>query len=187
MSEISESSELVEELVLESVKEDKGGHKAPKWHKRVALTSLVLALLTALGGLLAGMTAHEALLERTKEIIDISRVEGDRVSVEVLRAKHEILASLGEAVDPVEVALIQAYEEEEADLIIEAALEEAETQLTGYTHLVLAIAVTVLSVGITLGGMAVVVEEKALWLTGLVIGTVGTLGLALGIVMMLRW
>jgi hypothetical protein len=62
-------------------------------------------------------------------------------------------------------------------LVTEAALGEAETQLTGYTHLVLAVAVTVLSVGITLGGMAVVVEERSLWIVGL----------GLGVYMMLVW
>ena len=184
MSEIGESTELVEELILEAVKEDEAGHRSPRWHRYVALTSLVLALLTALGGLLAGMTAHESLLERTREIIDISRAESDRISVEVLQAKHEILASLGEAVDPAEIALIQTYEEEEAELAMEAALGEAKTQVIGYTHLVLAIAVTVLSVGITLGGMAVVVEERSLWIAGIAIGLVGTVGLAFGIVMM---
>jgi hypothetical protein len=185
VSEIGESSELIDELVMESVKEDEGRHKSPRWHRQVALTSLVLALLTALGGLLAGMTAHEALLERTKEIIEVSRLEGDRVSIEVLEAKHEILASLGETVDPAEIAQIQAYQEEARVLEMEARLEEALAQRTGYTHLVLAIAVTVLSVGITLSGMAVVVEEKRLWLAGMIIGGAGALGLAYGILVML--
>lgn len=187
MSEIGESTELAEELFLESTKEDAGGHKAPRWHKRVALTSLVLALMAALGGLLAGMTAHESLLERTKEIIDFSRAETDRISAEVLQAKHEILINLGQEPDPVEVAELEAFEEDAQERELEATLEEAETQLTGYTHLVLAIAVTILSVGITLGGMAVVVEERSLWIAGLVIGLVGAVGLGLGVYMMFVW
>ena len=185
MSEIGESTELVEELVMESAKEDQVGHKSPRWHKQVALTSLVLALLAALGGLLAGMTAHEALLARTKVVMEVSRSERDRISVQVLETKHEILASLGQAADPAELAQIQAYEEQAADFMMEAALEEVQTQLSGYAHLVLAIAVTVLSVGITLGGMAVVVEERALWIVGLVVGLVGAVGLGFGIVVML--
>jgi hypothetical protein len=185
VSEIGESAELVDELVMESVKEDELAHRSPRWHKQVALSSLILALLTALGGLLAGMTAHEALLERTQEIIEVSRMEGDRVSVEVLTAKHEILASLGQPVDRAEIAQIEAYEEEARELAAEARREEGKAQETGYTQLVLAIAVTVLSVGITLGGMAIVVEEKRLWLAGIGIGAVGAVGLAFGIVLML--
>lgn len=169
---------------MEEAKQDGGAHQAPRWHKYVALSSLVLALLTALGGLLAGMTAHESLLERTREIIDISRFEGDRVSVEVLRSKHEILASLGQEVDPAEVAQIEAYEEEARELQRESFVEEFEVQMTGYTHLVLAIAVTVLSVGITMSGMAIVVEQKSLWIASLAIGAAGILGLAFGIYVM---
>jgi len=56
-------------------------------------------------------------------------------------------------------------------------------QVVDHANNVLAIAVTVLSVGITLSGMAVVVEEKRLWLAGLIIGAGGVLALALGIVM----
>ena len=185
MSEIGESSELVDELFLESVKEDEGAHRGPRWHRQVALSSLVLALLAALGGLLAGITAHESLLERTQEVIAVSRLEGDRVSIEVLRAKHEILSSLGEPVPSAEIARIEAYEEEARELGREATLEEVQARITDYAHLVLAVAVTVLSVGITLGGMAVVVEEKWLWAAGMAIGSVGTLGLAWGIVGML--
>mgnify|MGYP001551131706 FL=1 len=185
MSEIGERAELVDELVMESVKEDESGHKSPKWHRYVALSSLVLALLTALGGLLAGMSAHEALLERTKETIEVSRQEGDLVRADVLKAKHEILASLGEPVDPEEIAQIQAFEEEAKELGIEAEREEEQAQATGYAHLVLAIAVTVLSVGITLGGMAIVVDEKSLWIAGMGIGAVGAVGLAFGIFVML--
>ena len=181
MSEIGESSELVDELMLESIKEDGGTHHAPRWHRYVALSSLVLALLTALGGLLAGMTAHEAQLERTAEIIEVSRLEGDRVTIEVLAAKHEILSTMGQAVDPDELEEIRVYQEEARELEREAFLDEVKAQRTGYSHLVLAIAVTVLSVGITLSGMAVVVEEKRLWVVGMVIGAAGVLGLFFGI------
>lgn len=183
MSEIGESTELIDELFMESVKADRAKHKSPGWHRQVALSSLVLALLTALGDLLAGVTGKEVLLERTQEIIELSRLEGDRVSVEVLKAKHEILVGLGQARNPGEIALVRAYEEQERELSRDARREEFQVQVVDHANNVLAIAVTVLSVGITLSGMAVVVEEKRLWLAGLIIGAGGVLALALGIVM----
>jgi hypothetical protein len=42
-------------------------------------------------------------------------------------------------------------------------------------------AVTILSVGITLCGAAIVVDIKYLWIAGLVFGVIGTIGLAAGI------
>jgi hypothetical protein len=49
----------------------------------------------------------------------------------------------------------------------------------------LAIAVMLFSMGIMLSGMAVVVEDKRLWVAGLAIGAGGFLGLVLGVVRML--
>ena len=184
MSESESSAELVEELVLESAKEDEPG-KGPRWHKQVALSSLVLALLAALAGLLAGLTASQELHVRTREIMEVTRLENERVTIQVLRAKHELLEGLGRAADPDELAQIQVFEEETEALGAELAAEERQDQRTGNTHLILAIAVMLLSVGITLGGMAIVVEEKFLWYAGLAVGAVGILGLVLGIVRML--
>ena len=183
MSEPEMTSELVDELVLESVKEEAG--EGPKWHRQVALSSLILALAAALAGLLAGLTASQELHVRTQEIMELTRLENERVHVEVLKTKHELLDSLGRAVDPGELAQLQAYEEEAEALASELAAEEEQDQRTSSTHLVLAIAVMLLSVGITLGGMAIVVEEKSLWFAGLGIGAVGAFGLALGVVRML--
>jgi hypothetical protein len=72
MTEYSESAELAAELALDEFSEG-----VPSWHRGVAFTILVLSVVTALSALLAGMTAHETLLDRTEEIIDISIAEAD--------------------------------------------------------------------------------------------------------------
>ena len=184
MSESGVSSELVDELVMESVKEDEA-HRGPKWHRQVALSSLILALLAALSGLLAGLTASQELHVRTQEIMDVTRLESERIHVQVLRTKQELLDSLGRTLDPDELAQIRAYEDEVEALREELAAEETRDERAGSTHLILAIAVLLLSVGITLGGMAIVVEEKRLWYAGLIVGVGGFLGLVLGVVRML--
>jgi hypothetical protein len=184
MSESEIASELIDETVIEMIKEDEAG-EGPRWHKQVALFSLILALLAALAGLLAGLSAHEDLHRRTEEIMELSRLENDLVHIEVLRTKHELLYSLGRDVDPAELAQIQAFEEEAEDLVGELTAEERQDRSAGSTHLILAITVTLLSVGITISGMAVVVGERRLWYAGMVFGAGGTLCLALGIVRML--
>lgn len=180
MSELGESTELVSELVMETTHQGEGGQSS-RWHKLVALSTLVLALLTAAGALLAGITAHEAVLERTKQAIEVSILEGDRLTVEILKSKHEMLAVMGHSPDPNEVALIEANEEQIADLLEETAREEGQVQEASSAHLILAIAVTILSVAITLCGMAVVLDTKWLWFGGLVFGLAGAIGLAIGI------
>lgn len=67
---------------------------SPPWHKHVSLTILFMAVLSAVGVMLAGNSAHRAVMERTEEIIEISRLLGDRNYIETLKVKHELLEAL---------------------------------------------------------------------------------------------
>lgn len=186
MSELGESTELANELAMDSMKRDEAEWTPNKWHTWVAMSTLLMALLAAVGALLAGITAHEALLYRTEEVIAISIVEGSQVCVEVLKAKHEILISLGEMPDEAEIAQIQAYDTKVAEFAKEAAREEASAQKAIHPHLIFAIAVTLLAVGTSLGGMAIILDQKLLWYTGMVFGVVGTIGVSAGVVMLFQ-
>ena len=185
MSEEAESPILATELVLEELKADESASQFLHWHKLVALSTLILALFAALGGLLSGITAQESNLEKTEEIISLTVLEGDRVSVEVLKAKHDILISLGEVPDEAEIQAIEEFEDEIAKKRAEVTQEEGLAQAFGQTNLVFAISVTLLAAGISLSGMSVVVSEKWLWAVGLVIGALGAMGIILGIITML--
>ena len=185
MSELNESTELANELIMDSVKEGEIEGKTSAWHNWVAFSTLLMALLTALGALLAGITANEALLSRTEEIIAISTCQGNRAAVEVLKAKHEILISLGETPDEAEIAQIKSYEAEMAELEDEVDRDEAWIQLFIYPHFIFAIAVTLLAVGTSLSGMAIIIDHKLLWYAGMVLGVVGSIGVVVGIVVML--
>jgi hypothetical protein len=73
VTEYGSGSEIAAELALDDLSES-----VPTWFRGVAFTILVLSVVTAVAALLAGMTAHETLLERTEEIIDISIAETDQ-------------------------------------------------------------------------------------------------------------
>ena len=66
MTEYGGASEIAGEMALEEL-----GEGVPSWYRGVALTILALSVVTATAALLAGMTAHETLLDRTEEIIDV--------------------------------------------------------------------------------------------------------------------
>jgi hypothetical protein len=48
--------------------EDETNH--PKWQRQVTMPTMVMALITALGALLAGIIAYEDSIERTNKLID---------------------------------------------------------------------------------------------------------------------
>jgi len=182
VSEGPENAELIDELVFEA---DKEGDTKPAWHRHVALSSLVLSLLAAMGALFAGMSAHEALVERTEEIMDVSRLQADRISIEILENRHRLLEAMEEEVSAEEARKVQEYREHAGDMRLEAQHLEAVVESSMHAHLLLAICVTLLSVGITLGGMAIILETRVLWLSGLVLGAGGGMGVIYGIALML--
>ncbi|MCL1600785.1 MAG: hypothetical protein M3112_04520, partial [Actinomycetia bacterium] len=67
MTGYGESAEIAADLTLEDVAEP-----LPSWYRGVALTILSLSILTAISALLAGLVAHDTLLDRTEEIMGVA-------------------------------------------------------------------------------------------------------------------
>ena len=180
--EQGESIEVVNEMVLESVAADEGLESQPRWHRYVAMTTLIMALIAAVGSLLAGITAHETILDRSRELVDVAIVENDQGNIETLLTKIAILESLGETPDPADLARIEAYEAEIALASEEASEEEASVMSLSSIHLVLAVSVTLVSIALTLSGMAVLVNQKSLWYFGMAFAVVGGVRVIYGVV-----
>ena len=185
MSKLPESMESAQDFITDAMDSQEAGDGHPRWHKHVALTTLVMALLTALGVMLASMSATQSLIERTQEIIEVNSLEGDRVYVETLKSKHEILTALGETPDQAEITTIAAIEEEMLELEIKTVGDESLVTTTTKAHNIFAIAVALLSLGTALCGMSIIVNQKFLWGAGLIFGAVGTAGVGLGVLRML--
>jgi hypothetical protein len=185
MSEVLETVETAQDATIEALEASDMRDQQSRWHQYVALSTMIMALLAAVGGMLAGISSQEALSARTQEIIEMNYLEGDRLYVEILRSRHEILTAIGENLDPAEVAYLATCQEDLEELEANVAREESAALSRSNAHVTFAIAVTLLSLGITLGGMAVVVERKFLWIAGLAIGLVGAVGVIAGGISML--
>ena len=185
MSEHAKTEETAQDFVNAVVDSGEVGEEHPRWHKHVSLIILIMALLSALGAVLAGMTAHHALIERTEGIIELNIMEGDRIYVETLRSKHEILTALGESPDQAEIEAIEAFEKEMQELETETALEEAMVITAIGTNRIFAVVVALLSLGTALCGMSIIADQKSLWIVGTVFGVIGTIGLGIGVLSMI--
>jgi hypothetical protein len=179
--ELEGTAEHGHETIREHLAEGRHGPSSPRWFTYVALSTLLMALLSAFAALMAALSAHEALLERTQEIVDFVALETDRIEIEVLQSKHEILRQFDETPAESELARVEAYREDVARLIEQTVDEESLAQAATHAHLVLAVAVTLLSIGITLGGMAIIANQRFLWIIGLVFGLAGAVGVVLGL------
>lgn len=167
MGELEEASEVGLEVIAESSHELE---QLPTWVAWTAVSTLIMALFSAIGALLAGITANEALLERTSETMQVINRDRDLLQVEILKSKHESLAALDKPAPDDEVRIL-ANKESAKVASEEMKIEGAEIESTMQHHEQFAIGVTLLSIGITLSGMAVVSQRPPIWHVGLVAGT----------------
>lgn len=179
-SEFEESVEVAHELIREEV-----SRKTSRWIEWVAISTMVMALFSALGALLAASTSNELMIKRTKEILEVSQLNADRTDIEILKSKHVLLESLGKKPEASDVERIKNYSYEIRDLKTDAESKERQITLTLYEHELFGIGVTLLSIAITLSGMAVVIKEKKIWFVGLMFAALGTSFLGAGLFKML--
>ena len=180
MTELEESAEAAHDLIREELQR-KNDEDGMRWTGWVLLSTMALALLSALAALLAGFTANEAVLERTQELLEVSYYESDRLNMEILKSKHEILISLGETPSRAKIDRIRKYEDEVSRLKLSVSKEELKAQEAIFEHELFAIGVTLFSIAITLCGMALVVQRRRIWGVGLVFGLAGICIVGLGI------
>lgn len=179
--ELEGTAEHAHETIHEHAIEGRHGPSAPRWFTYVALSTLVMALLSAFAALMAAISAHESLLERTQEILDFVALETDRVEIEVLVTKHDLLRQFEEAPAASELERVRAYHEELERLGERTTEDELIVRTTTHAHIVFAVAVTLLSIGITLGGLALISKQRFLWIIGLVFGLAGAVAVAVGL------
>ena len=155
------------------------------WFRQLSVSTMVMALLAAISGLLAGITSNDLVVERTSEILTVEQLQSDRLTLEILKTKDEILEALDRNVVTDEaINRIRRLEDHIGTLEREAETDESDVVLTLFEHQLFAVAVTLLSLGISLSGLALVSRRKSLWLGGLVLGTGGGCLMGLGLLEM---
>lgn len=105
MTELEEVAEGARDAVLEEVEHPV--KKQPGWVAWLAISTMVMALFCAVGALMAGITANEAVMERTHEIMEVVNRDRDQIEIEILRSKHDVLKALGVAADENERKIVE--------------------------------------------------------------------------------
>ncbi len=153
------------DAVLERQKEATAG--TSRWEGWVALSSSLLAVLSAITALYATFASDKASIAESQKTVIATYASGADATYHVMRVKIDMLKALGKPVDPADEATLK-----ERKLQVEQYREKinASSQAGGYdykTHDQLTIAVALFQVTILLGGLAVVVQRPKLWLFGM--------------------
>ena len=194
MEEMEVPTEHLHEKMQEEAEE-----KKDKWTLYVTLSTAMMAVLAAVGSLLAGHHANEALVERVKASDAWSYYQAKGVKEEVLVNTDKILRAVraggeeknsagasrnGAAAAPVEgdnSKDIAHYEQEKAD--IKKTAEEAEKASEAHAdkHVPLASAVTAFQIAIAVSAISILTRRKNLWYASLLLTVVGVFFLLRGL------
>ena len=184
ISELEEAAEVTHDII----KEDLIHHARDTdltWIDKVALSTMIMALISALGALLAGVTSNQLLIERTESILKMTHMETDRINFEILKSKHDMYKVLSQPINPLEKETVRRYQDHFKKLNDEAKTDNSQAKLTFKNHELFALGVTFLSIAITLSGMSLVTHRKRFWFIGLSFGSVGTAIVTFGVWQML--
>ncbi len=177
-----ESAEAAIEAVEEEEEEaqEQGVGPTP-WVHWASLSTMVMALFSAAGGLLAGVTANEALIERQEELHQLMEVNRDVLETELLRTHLTIFESMGRLPPPPMIERLQSLERTSNQDSEKVLIELESSEATLEAHEIFAVATTLLSVAISLTGMSVIARRRGIWLSSLVIASAGALLLVYGL------
>lgn len=194
MEEGPEPHEWVEKAAEEHSHGAGHGHDAEDGHsgmKASAITAAILAVLAAVGSLLSGHAANEAILSEARATDQWSYYQAKSTKGHLYDVAAEIVAALSVAQDRKAESTAPALDhfktearryDQEKEKIREAAERiEAESHHEYAKHQRFALGIAAFQVGIVLASVSILVRYRALYLLSLVAGAVGLLFLGLGL------
>lgn len=176
-SEIDEIvDDSIEDIGIDAVlerNEQAAVEKKAAWENWVALTSSLLAVVSAIAALLATFESDKAAIAESAETVYAAYQEGANANYTIMKTKLDLLAAMGKPVsteDLDQLASIKAGIQQMKD---KAKAYDHAGQQNYKTHDRMAIAVTLFQMSILLGGLAVLVQRRVFWIFGMGFSLVG--------------
>jgi len=194
MEEGPEPQELVERSVEHHHHEEEHAHPAPESRRDTtisAITAAMLAVLAAVGSLLSGHSANQAILHQDKATDMWALFQARSTKGQIYEMGKELIQGLGEAqgaTDKISPALarfqerIEKYGKEKEEPKQNAEQFEALSEREFEKHHYFAMGVAAFQVGIVLASISIMVRYRFIWLLSLVGGTVGLCLLVKGLI-----
>src|SRR5262249_10855137 len=145
----------------------------PPWIGRVALSSAIIAVAAAVGALMAGHYANEAMLEQMKATDQWAYYQAQGIKDNVLQSKIDLLDALEEKPSEKDQEKVKEYGKEQKEIETEGKKLEEESEHHMKQHSVLARSVTTFQVAIAMAAISVLTKVKNLWYVSLLLGVVG--------------
>ncbi|MCH9697346.1 MAG: DUF4337 domain-containing protein [Gammaproteobacteria bacterium] len=172
MSENESYSEAVVESVMEAAHTET--EKELAWNRWIALTTLLLTVVSAICALGASMSSHEGSRFRDETTLAIAEQSGKRSVIHILKSQKRLFTELKLPVDREVDAVISELEKESVKLQHLANVSKQTAEVEKQTHHLFEFTSTILGVAISFCGLAILLRRKWIWYTGLGVGSIAT-------------
>ena len=182
------------EWVEKAAEEHGHGHEAadgPSGMKASAITAAILAVLAAVGSLLSGHAANEAILSEARATDQWSFYQAKSTKGHLYDVAAEMVSALSAGQDRKAESTASAldrfktearrYDQEKETIREKAEHLEGESHHEYAKHQRFALGIATFQVGIVLASVSILVRYRALYLLSLVAGAVGLVFLGLGL------
>jgi hypothetical protein len=148
-------------------------HSRERWVLGVALSSALLAGFAAVGSLMAGHHANEAMMSQIQSTDQWSYYQSKGIKETALTNKVDILIALGKPVPASDNDKVAQYQRDREQITKKAEDLEKEAQTHLRIHEVLAGSVTMFQIAIAVGAISVLIRSRPFWLVSLGVGLIG--------------
>lgn len=172
MEELEDPTESLHEHIHE------GAHHAEaegnKWIVYVALTTAVIAVLSAITSLLAAYHADESMLSQIHASDQWAYYQAKGIKTDVMISEVKILKAMGKEADPTDQDKIKDNKKLQQEIMDKAKEAEAESHQHVESHNILARSVTLFQIAIAIGAIAILVKKRLYWFISLGFACVAT-------------
>ncbi|MBW4889294.1 DUF4337 domain-containing protein [Mucilaginibacter sp. HMF5004] len=166
MEEIEDPTESLHEHIHESAHHaaEEGKHK---WIVYVALTTAVIAVLSAIAGLYASHYADESMLSQIRASDQWAYYQAKGIKTEVLISQNKLLAAIGKPVDEASTEKIAENKKQQEETSEKTKDFEKESHEFVAKHEKLARSVTLFQIAIAIGAISILVKKRLYWFISL--------------------
>ncbi|MEO6524664.1 MAG: DUF4337 domain-containing protein [Mucilaginibacter sp.] len=165
MEEIEDPTESLHEHIHE------GAHHAEaegnKWIVYVALTTAIIAVLSAITSLLAAHHADESMLSQIHASDQWSYYQAKGIKTEILVSDGKLLKAMGKEPIAADEEKIKENKKQQEEIMEKAKEAEAESHRDVEAHNTLARSVTLFQIAIAIGAISILIKKRIYWFISL--------------------
>jgi hypothetical protein len=166
MEELEDPTESLHEHIHESAHHAQHEGK-DTWVIFVALTTAIIAVMSAITSLLAAHHADESMLKQIHASDQWNYYQAKGIKTDVLISEGKILKAMGKQPDSATVAKIKDNKKQQEEISKTAKEAEAESHADVESHNILARSVTLFQISIAISAIAILVKKKLFWFVSL--------------------